>query len=127
MKIASIIFLLIGLIALGVFAFIKFKAGNVEDKKNLESVIDKQCNKFIADGNSYGLVIGVIKNNKTYLKGYGTVKKGANILPDSSTIFELASTSKLFTTSTLQLLADNGKLKLDDKIQAILAEKVKLP
>lgn len=47
-------------------------------------------------------------------------------MPDSLSIFELASTSKLFTTATLQLLVDEGQLKLDDKIQTILTDKVKV-
>lgn len=127
MKTLYFIFLLIGLLVFGLWSYMKFKKGNVVDSKNLESILDKQCNKFVAEGNAYGLVIGVIKNNKSYLKGYGTVKKGENILPDSSTIFELASTSKLFTTAALQILADDGKLKIEDKIHEILADKVKLP
>lgn len=127
MKTLYFILLLIGFLVFGLWSYMKFKKGNVEDSKNLESILDKQCNKFVAEGNAYGLVIGVVKNNKSYLKGYGTIKKGENILPDSSTIFELASTSKLFTTATLQILADDGKLKIEDKIQEILADKVKLP
>jgi D-alanyl-D-alanine-carboxypeptidase/D-alanyl-D-alanine-endopeptidase len=102
-------------------------ASNLKDKKNLELAIDKQANKYITDGNSYGLVVGVVKNDKVYLKGYGTIDKGKSILPDSLTTFELASTSKLFTTSTLQILVDEGILNLDDKIQTILGSNVNLP
>lgn len=63
---------------------------------------------------------------KTFIKGYGSINKDKSILPDSLSIFELASTSKLFTTATLQLLVDQGQLKLDDKIQTILTAKVKV-
>jgi serine-type D-Ala-D-Ala carboxypeptidase/endopeptidase len=127
MKIIGIISLLLIVIFAGFYFYIRYKTNNVKDKKDLAATIDKQANKFIADGNSFGMVIGVFKNGKTYIKGYGTVEQGQNISPDSTTIFELASTSKLFTTSTLQLLADNGELKLDDKIQNFLKEKVTLP
>ena len=54
------------------------------------------------------MVVGVYKNGRAYIKGYGAIEKGGSIAPDSATIFELASTSKLFTTATLQLLADKG-------------------
>jgi serine-type D-Ala-D-Ala carboxypeptidase/endopeptidase len=127
MKIIGIISLLLISIFAGFYFYIRYKTNNVKDNKDLAASIDKQANKFIADGNSYGIVIGVFKTGQTYIKGYGTVEQGQNISPDSTTIFELASTSKLFTTSTLQILADNGELKLDDKIQNFLNGKVTLP
>jgi serine-type D-Ala-D-Ala carboxypeptidase/endopeptidase len=127
MKIIGIISLLLFVGVAGFYFYIRYKANNVKDNKDLATSIDKQVNKFIADGNSYGMVIGVFTNGKTYINGYGTIERGQNILPDSTTIFELASTSKLFTTSTLQILADNGEFKLDDKIQNFLKEKVALP
>lgn len=127
MKIIGIVILILTAIIVGVVLFIKHRASNLKDKKNLELAIDKQVNKYITDGNSYGLVVGVVKNDKVYLKGYGTIDKGKSILPDSLTTFELASTSKLFTTSTLQILVDEGILNLDDKIQTILGSNVNLP
>jgi len=127
LKIIGIVILILTVIIAGLYFYIKFKNSNIEDKKNLEASIDNQVNKYISDENSFGLVVGVFKNGRVYLKGYGTTEKGKEILPDSSTTFELASTSKLFTTSTLQILVDEGLLNLDDKIQTILGEKVKLP
>lgn len=127
LKIIGIVILTLTVIIAGLYFYIKYKNSNIEDKKNLEASIDNQVNKYISDENSFGLVVGVFKNGRVYLKGYGTTEKGKEILPDSSTTFELASTSKLFTTSTLQILVDEGLLNLDDKIQTILGEKVKLP
>lgn len=127
MKIIGIIVLILTAIVAGIYFYIKYKANNIEDRKNLESTIDTQANKYISEGNSFGLIVGIVKNGKVFIKGYGSTEKGKNILPDSLTTFELASTSKLFTTSTLQILADEGVLNLDDKIQTILGEKVKLP
>lgn len=127
LKIIGIVILTLTVIIAGLYFYIKFKNSNIEDKKNLEASIDNQVNKYISDENSFGLVVGVFKNGRVYLKGYGTTEKGKELLPDSSTTFELASTSKLFTTSTLQILVDEGLLNLDDKIQTILGDKVKLP
>ncbi|MES2691014.1 MAG: serine hydrolase domain-containing protein [Bacteroidota bacterium] len=109
------------------FAIYKIQNKHIEDKKDLEGFIDKQAVKYIADSNAYGLVIGIYKNGKVLIKGYGTTGNGKNEAPDSSTTFELASTSKLFTTSTLQLLVDKGELNMDDKIQTLLGDKVQLP
>lgn len=109
------------------FAFVQYKVNNIKDNKDLQATIDKLANKYVADGNAIGLYIGVVKNNKIYLQAYGVTKKGSNILPDSNTIFELASTSKLFTTSVLQLMADEGVVNITDKIPPFLKSKVLLP
>ncbi|KAK6022307.1 beta-lactamase [Ostertagia ostertagi] len=81
----------------------------------------------VTKDNAYGMVIGVYKAGRTSIMGYGSVEKGTATLPDSNTLFELASTSKLFTTSTLQILCDKGVLNLDDKIADLLKGKVELP
>ena len=125
-KIIGILILVIGLLAFVLYLFIKFKTNNVEDKQNLEASIDKQATKYIQEGNSLGLVVGVVKNGKTFFRGYGTINKEKQIPPDSLSVFELASTSKLFTTSTLQLLVDERQVKLEDKIQTFLKDKVKI-
>lgn len=126
-KYIGILFLLIITLFGALFFYIKYKSTHVKDNKNLELSINKQANRFISEGNAIGVVIGVVKNDKTWIKGFGTIKKGEQALPDSNSIFELASTSKLFTNSTLQLLVDDGKCKLVDKIQTILNDKVRLP
>jgi serine-type D-Ala-D-Ala carboxypeptidase/endopeptidase len=125
-KILGIVILVITVIGFGLYFYIKYKTNNVVDNKNLEASIDKQANLYIQEGNSIGLVIGIVKNGKSFIKGYGTINKEKQISPDSLSVFELASTSKLFTTSTLQLLFDKGQLKLDDKIQTFLTDKVKI-
>ena len=125
-KIIGIVILVITAIIFALYFYIKYKSNNVVDNKNLEASIDKKANQYIQEGNSIGLVIGIVKNGKTFIKGFGTINKEKQISPDSLSIFELASTSKLFTTSTLQLLVDEGQLKLDDKIQTILTNKVKI-
>jgi serine-type D-Ala-D-Ala carboxypeptidase/endopeptidase len=126
LKITGIIIVCIFVIIGGLFSFVKYKANNVKDGKDLGTSVDKQANQYIAEGNSIGVVVGIFKNGKSLIKGYGTIKKGEQILPDSSSVFELASTSKLFTTSTLQLLIDEQKIKIDDKIQLLLGDKIKI-
>ena len=126
-KIIGVIILTIVVIVIGIIFYIKYKSNNVKDNKDLEASIDKQANQYISEGNSVGLVIAVIKNGKTFIKGYGSTNKEKQVLPDSLSVFELASTSKLFTTSTLQILVDDGQLKIDDKIQSFLTDKVKIP
>lgn len=124
--IGIILFILIVIIGAIVF-YIKYKLEHAKDNKQLETNIEKQISDYIAKGNSQAIVIGVYKNDKTYIKGFGYINKEKTIQPNDSTIFELASTSKLFTTSVLQLLAENNQLQLEDNIQLYLKEKVTLP
>lgn len=127
MKIVLISIVAILALFAGAFAFVQFKLKNLKDNKDLQASIDKVANKYIADGKALGLVVGVIKNDTVYIKGYGTTQKGQSTLPDSNSIFELASTSKLFTTTVLQLMADEGVIQITDKIQPLLNGKVSLP
>jgi CubicO group peptidase (beta-lactamase class C family) len=83
--------------------------------------------QYVAEGKSIGMVIGVVKNNRTYIKGYGTLTIGTSDVPDSLSVFELASTSKLFTTSTLALMAAGGEVNLDETIQSILSDRLQMP
>ncbi len=124
LKIIGIIVLCLVTLIGAFILFIKYRINNVKDNKQLESSIEKKVIDYIDKGNSYAIVVGVYKNNKSYIKGFGTTQQGKAIPPNDSTIFELASTSKLFTTSVLQLLVESGELTLNDKIQLHLKDKV---
>lgn len=122
-----------GLIVLALFTliavlllFVWYRLNNVSDQKNLEASVAKLALKHLQEEKAYGLVVGIYKDDKMYIQGFGSVEKGKRVLPDSNTIFELASVSKLFTTSTLQILADAGTLKLDDTAASLLASKVQV-
>lgn len=127
LKIIGIVFLCLIVILVLLLSYAKYRLDNIKDQGDLAKLIDTEAQKFINEGKSNGLVIGIVKNGQVYLKGYGTIKKGENIIPDGKTIFELASTSKLFTTSTLQILSDNKLINLNERIQDILKDKVALP
>ncbi len=127
MKIILVILSILLLVLAALFIYVIYRTNSASDKKDLEAAIDKQANRFISKGRSYGLVVGVYKNGKTFIRGYGTTGQGKNVLPDSSTVFELASTSKLFTTAVLQILADDGVLRIEDTLQEFLKDKVQLP
>lgn len=121
------IFLGIGVVAgIALFLFAWYRLTHVTDNQNLEASIDKQVARYLQEGKSYGMVIGVVKDGKTLIKGYGSTEKGGNTVPDSLSVFELASTSKLFTTATLQILVEEGRLKVTDKLPDVMGDKVKI-
>ncbi|MVM29026.1 serine hydrolase [Spirosoma sp. HMF4905] len=72
---------------------------------------------------SPGAAVGVVSKGKLiYAKGFGEadVETGAPIGPE--TIFHVASVSKQFTAYAIVLLAQEGKLSLDDDIHKYLPE-----
>ena len=64
-----------------------------------------------------GAAIAIVQNDRViYLKGFGTKNDaGAPVTPD--TLFQIASTSKAFTSTALAMLASDGKLSFDDPVR----------
>ena len=61
-------------------------------------------------------------SNIMYQKSFGYSKKEANLLLTDSSIFQLASVSKVITSVAVLLLFEQGKLNLDDKVSDILED-----
>ncbi len=127
LKIFGTIIVVLIIILIILFLFTKYRIDNIKDKGDLAKLIDFEAQKFVDNGNSNGIIVGVVKNGDIYIKGYGTIKKGENILPDSSTIFELASTSKLFTTSVLQILSDKNEMNKHETLSSVFKNQISIP
>jgi CubicO group peptidase (beta-lactamase class C family) len=72
---------------------------------------------------SPGLALAVVKDGKiVYERGYGqaSLEYGVPIKPD--TVFHAASLSKQFSGYAIQLLAQDGKLSLDDPVKKYVPE-----
>ncbi len=64
-----------------------------------------------------GIAVAIIKDGKiVFEKGYGVRKIGDNAPVDEHTMFAIASNTKAFTAASLSILADEGKLSLDDRV-----------
>ena len=72
---------------------------------------------------SPGCALGVMKDGELiYKQGYGLANLEYDIPITPSTIFHVASMSKQFTGMAVALLADGGRLSLDDDIRQYLPE-----
>jgi CubicO group peptidase (beta-lactamase class C family) len=72
---------------------------------------------------SPGCAVGVFRNGKiAYERGYGmaSLEHGVPITPD--TVFYIASVSKEFTAAAVALLAEEGRISLDDDIRKYVPE-----
>src|SRR5215212_5968980 len=84
------------------------------DPKPIDEVAEKALKEFGAPG----CAVVIVKDDEViYLKGFGVKEKGKpeKVTPD--TVFPIASCSKAFTATALAMLAEDGKLKWDDKVR----------
>lgn len=83
---------------------------------NLESSIDTIFNEFNTNTNP-GLAVAVYQNGEIFFKkGYGLADIENRTPIEANTNFRLASVTKQFTSMCILILAEEGKLSLDDPI-----------
>ena len=72
---------------------------------------------------SPGCALGVFRDGRIeYARGYGMANLELGVANSAQSIFDIGSTSKQFTAFSIQLLAREGKLSLDDDIRKWLPE-----
>ena len=87
-----------------------------------EKQVDQLIAPMIKPG-SAGVTVAVAKGDKIlFSKGYGSANLEYDIPNTPKTIFHVASVSKQFTAFAIALLADQGKISLDDDIRKYLPE-----
>jgi CubicO group peptidase (beta-lactamase class C family) len=106
-------------------AFPQARSDALVNQAAQKSLTDKIDRLFVEwnKPNSPGCALGVIKDGQfIYKKGYGMANLDYNIPIDSKTVFYIASMSKQFTATSIALLAEQGKLSLNDDIRRYLPE-----
>ena len=93
-------------------------------KTLLDKKVDSLVSQYMRNENTVGLVLGVLKDGKTYVYGYGETEKGKKQLPDQHTIFEIGSISKTFTATLLAYFIEQGKVKAEDPINKYLPDSI---
>ena len=73
------------------------------------------------------IVVGIITPNGTQVYRYGNLSKANSTLVNGNTIFDIASITKVFTTTLLADMVKQGLVKLDDPIEKYLPATVKIP
>ncbi|MCX6214266.1 serine hydrolase domain-containing protein [Spirosoma sp.] len=90
-------------------------------KQPVDVVVEQAAQHFMAAPQSVGLSIGILKDGQTFVYNYGTVDRDQQQLPNSQTIYPLASITKTFTGALLAQAVVEGKVKLGDDIRMYLA------
>lgn len=101
---------------------------NVKNSDSLSAVIDQKMKDNMTDYNLPGAVISIVENDKIiFSQGYGyqDQKTKTPINPNTS-MFRIASTTKLFTWTAVMQLVEAGKIDLDADVNTYLTS-LKLP
>jgi CubicO group peptidase (beta-lactamase class C family) len=87
------------------------------DSKSLAASIDKAAAAAVASGESPGLQVAVIKDGRAVLvKSYGSANLEQRVPVANDSVFRVGSVTKQFTAVALLLLAEEGKVSLQDKL-----------
>lgn len=98
------------------FSIISF--GQIKESQEIDSIFT-EWNKTDVPG----CALGIIKDGKLiYAKGYGMANMEYDIPNGASSVFRIGSTSKQFTAACIILLAEKGKLNLDDNLKSIFPD-----
>ncbi|WP_266160381.1 serine hydrolase [Dyella silvatica] len=64
-----------------------------------------------------GIAVAIVKDGKIVMEqGFGLREQGKPEAVDAHTLFAIASNTKAFTATALQMLAEQGKLNMDDRV-----------
>ena len=78
---------------------------------------DQYVNAAMKQWKVPGLAIAVVRGDSVIMaKGYGVRTLGDPTPVDAQTMFAIGSSSKAFTSATLEMLADEGKLTFDSRV-----------
>lgn len=109
----------------GCFAAISF-VGVAQAEPSLlapgvEAKIDAAVQQDVASGRVAGVAVAVLRDHKLlFVKGYGRANLELATPVSAKTVFRIGSLTKQFTAAGVLLLAEQGKLKIDDKLSLYL-------
>jgi D-alanyl-D-alanine-carboxypeptidase/D-alanyl-D-alanine-endopeptidase len=92
---------------------------------DLRPEIDPLVQQLLAEDTAVGMVVGIYKDGETQVIGYGETEKGTGIAPDGDTVYEIGSTSKVFTGALLADMIGRGRVKLSNPMQMYLPQATK--
>lgn len=85
----------------------------IPDLAKLDNYIQNAVDSFSVPG----LAVGIVKNGEVvFSKGYGVRANGNEDEVDTETLFGIASLSKAFTSASIGMLVDEGKLDWNDRV-----------
>jgi CubicO group peptidase (beta-lactamase class C family) len=87
------------------------------------AAIDKAVTAHVAAGKATGLAVAVMQDGKlVFSRGWGKANLEWNTPVTPDTVFRIASNTKSFTAASVLILAERGRLSIDDKLSKYLPD-----
>ncbi len=90
----------------------------------IDSVVDAVMRPYMLNINTVGACAGVYYKGNQYFYHYGETQRGNKTLPNNTTLFEIGSITKTFTSTLLADAVLRGKIKTDDLLIKYLPDSV---
>jgi CubicO group peptidase (beta-lactamase class C family) len=115
---------------LSLFALIM--TSSAQSKPANTALSDEEIRKILveridAQHQSVGIVVGVIAPEGRRIVTYGHLAQGDSRTLNGDTVFEIGSTTKVFTSLLLADMVQHGQVALDDPVSKYLPKTVKTP
>jgi D-alanyl-D-alanine-carboxypeptidase/D-alanyl-D-alanine-endopeptidase len=114
------------LIAVLAVVFALAGGARAEDKLLAEAV-DFTGTFIFLEAKVPALVIGVVRDGETVVRGFGKIAEGSDKEPDGDTLMRIGSITKAFCGATLASMVADGTVKFGDPLQDRLGWDVKVP
>lgn len=93
----------------------------MEAMERMQSMIDAKMETLMETWHVEGLSLGIVKDGQVILeKGYGKRNKTENLDMTEKTVLPIGSATKSFTALSLAMLADEGKVDLDQTVKTYI-------
>src|ERR1700741_1072390 len=96
-----------------------------EKPKPAQSIdeLRQQLEKILKDTHTPGVSVAIVHNDgPEWVAGLGLADVASNRANTADTLFRIGSTSKAFASLSILMLADQGKLSLDDPVHKLAPE-----
>lgn len=114
------------LLAAGFAALAFVEVAHAEPKRlspAVEAKIDAAAQEEVSSRRVAGAAVAVLRDRKlVFAKGYGRSNLELAAPVNAKTVFRIGSLTKQFTAAGILLLAEQGKLKIDDKLSLYLPD-----
>jgi CubicO group peptidase (beta-lactamase class C family) len=96
---------------------------SVATDPRLKTLIDRFAAEVLQNKRSAGLAVGVAEKGRIrFIGGYGLADLENKVPVNEQTVFRIGSITKEFTAAAVLLLAERGKLSIDDPLQKYFPE-----
>lgn len=107
---------------LSVHSFGQEKSSLNNFDKSVYYTMDTVADSFLKKSGANSVSIAIVKNKKTYIKHYGELDKGKGNKATNQTLFEIGSTTKVFTGTLMANAVLENKIGLEEDIRKYLNE-----